>query len=87
MAAFMTVHAGSYGGLQEKSFSKRFKFLLFTLIILPLPKQSEIHATAIKILLIFEAGLFIRFIDGLASGFKSNEQAFTAEYRKRFGRH
>ena len=43
MAAFMTVHAGSYGGLQEKSFSKRFKFLLFTLIILPLPPQNEIQ--------------------------------------------
>ena len=32
--------AGSYGGLQEKSFSEHLKFL--TILVLPLPPQNEI---------------------------------------------
>ena len=33
--------AGSYGGLQEKSFSEHLKFL--TILVLPLPPQNEIQ--------------------------------------------
>ena len=40
MVAVVTVHAGSYGGQQVKSFSyKDFKFL--TILVLPLPPQNE----------------------------------------------
>ena len=40
MVAVVTVHAGSYGGQQVKSFSyKDFKFL--TVLVLPLPPQNE----------------------------------------------
>ena len=41
MVAFVTVHAGSYGGQQVKSFSKVFKFI--TILVLPLPPQNEIQ--------------------------------------------
>ena len=42
MVAVVTVHAGSYGGQQVKSFSyKDFKFL--TILVLPLPPQNEIQ--------------------------------------------
>ena len=41
MVAVVTVHAGSYGGQQVKSFSKDFKFL--TVLVLPLPPQNEIQ--------------------------------------------
>ena len=41
MVAVVTVHAGSYGGQQVKSFSKDFEFL--TILVLPLPPQNEIQ--------------------------------------------
>ena len=43
-------HAGSYGGLQEKSFVITFQS--FTVRVLPLPPQNEIRV-AIKSLLLF----------------------------------
>ena len=40
MVAVVTVHAGSYGGQQVKSFSyKDFKFL--TILVLPLPPKNR----------------------------------------------
>ena len=46
MVAFVTVHAGSYGRQQVKSFSKDFTFL--TVLVLPLPPRNEKHAAGLR---------------------------------------
>ena len=77
MAAFLTVHTGCYGGLQEKYFNiSNFNYLCSSFIIL-----------------LLEAGLFIWFLGwgklrhGIQRMWKLSMQAFTAEYRKSFWTH
>ena len=82
MAAFVTVHAGSFCGLQEMSFNISHFYLFVFLHCRHIMKYSCYQDSSV----IRSWFVYLVWIEeDFAAGFKSNLQA--AEYRKRLGPH